>query len=166
MISQSNTIARYEVLQCFYIHDLCIIKQTFFRFLAKRFDLAGSNDIEAAKVDMINDQLADLQSYFRQANYEQPDEESKKAALEKFNSGKLVHFFQTLETLLTNWGGEFAVGTAFTFADFNIALFCDRFIDNLGGNLDQFPRLSAIREKVNTNEKIAAWRQSRPDTPF
>lgn len=128
--------------------------------------MAGANDVEAAKIDMIVDQITDLSSYYRTALFDQPDEETKKAAVEKFASTKLVQYLQSLETLMTNWGGEFAVGSAMSFVDFNLAVIGDRFVDLLGGNLEKFPRINAIRNRVNTDAKIAAWIAVRPETSF
>ena len=115
---------------------------------------------------MILDQLADLNSYFRQANYEQPDAESKKAALEKFAATKLVQYFEAVENLLKKWGTDFAAGSEMTVADFDIAIYGDRFIASLGGNLDKYPLIKAIREKVNASPKIAEWIAKRPETQF
>ena len=117
---------------------------------------------------MVCDQLTDLNSQFVKANYNQPDEETKKKALEEFasESGKLLHYMDSLEKLLANFGTEFFAGSTMTFADFNVAIVCDRFGTFLGSNIDKFPLIKAISEKVNKSPKIAAYLAKRPETNF
>ena len=50
-----------------------------------------------------------------------PDEEKKKAALEKFNP-KLDAFIKNIEKILEENGGEWLVGKDFTWADLSVAI--------------------------------------------
>ncbi len=136
------------------------------RFLGSRFNLAGGSDIEKARVDMILDQLSDLNSHFRVANYEKPDEESKTAALAKFAAEKLPPVFALLENWLAKLGTAFFAGSEMTIADLSMAIYADRFLEMLGGNLDAYPHIKSVCEKVNAHPKIAAWKQTRPVTQF
>ena len=135
------------------------------RFLANRFGLAGKSDVEKALADMVVDQLADLQGLFRVANYE-PNEEIKKEKMEKFEKEGLPNHFGVLENLLTKLNTEFVAGAEMTYADFDLAIFVERFLEKLGGNLDKYPIIKRISDKVNEHPKIAAWRAKRPVTQF
>ena len=115
---------------------------------------------------MVCDQLADLHSFFRVANYHQVDEEAKKKALEWFYSTTLITYMESLEKVLKTFGTEFFAGNTMTFADFNVAIYCDRFVEHLGGNLDKYPLTKSVWEKVNKSPKIAAWIAKRPETSF
>ena len=50
-----------------------------------------------------------------------PDEDKKKAALEKFN-GKLDGFIKNIEKILEDNGGEWMVGKDFTWADLYVSI--------------------------------------------
>lgn len=115
---------------------------------------------------MVCDQLADMNSHFVRANYNQPDEETKKKALAEFASTKLIQYMESLEKLLASFGTEFFAGSTMTFADFNVTIYCDRFNELLGGNLDKYPLIKALTEKVNQSPKIAAYIAKRPQTQF
>jgi len=134
--------------------------------LGSRFNLAGGSDVEKARVDMVLDQLSDLNGSFRIANYMQPDEESKKAALAKFAAETLPPAFAVLEKWLAKLGTEFFAGSQMTIADLNMAIYVDRFAEMLGGNLDAYPLIKNVSDKVNAHPKVAAWKQKRPNTQF
>ena len=54
-----------------------------------------------------------------------PDEDKKKAALEKFN-GKLDGFIKNIEKILEENGGEWMVGKEFTWADLYVSVALDQ----------------------------------------
>ena len=58
-----------------------------------------------------------------------PDEDKKKAALEKFN-GKLDGFIKNIEKILEENGGEWMVGKEFTWADLNVSVALHQVISN------------------------------------
>jgi len=67
---------------------------------------------------------------------------------------------------LAKLGTEFFAGSEMTIADLNIAIYTDSFLEMLGGNLDAYPRIKNVCEKVNAHPNIAAWKQKRPVTQF
>lgn len=145
------------------------------RFLANRFNLAGANDFEKAKADMVCDQLSDLQGFYMKAKYNQPDEETKQKELENFYSGKLIHYMESLEKLLASYGTEFFAGDTMTFADYKVAIYYDRYIDHKRDNVEvdylddknsKYPLIKALTDKVHKSPKIAPWIATRPDTWF
>ena len=114
---------------------------------------------------MVVDQLADLQGLFRVANYE-PNEEIKKEKMEKFEKEGLPNHFGVLESLFAKLNTDFVAGAEMTYADFDLAIFVERFLEKLGGNLDKYPHIKRISDKVNAHPNIAAWRAKRPVTQF
>ena len=116
-----------------------------------------------------------------------PDEEKKKAALEKFNP-KLDAFIKNIEKILEENGGEWLVGKDFTWADLSVAIalhqvmsqcICVLFTFPSKSPLLQWtkvfagveweektPKLLALSKKVHDLPKIKAHMDSRPDAPF
>ena len=117
-----------------------------------------------------------------------PDEEKKKAAVEKFN-GKLDGFIKNIEKMLEENGGEWMVGKEFTWADLYVAvaLFQVKFnvilvtlfpfhnnasllqwTESFAGVKweEKTPKLLALNKKVLDLPKIKAHMESRPDAPF
>ena len=117
-----------------------------------------------------------------------PDEDKKKAALEKFN-GKLDGFIKNIEKILEENGGDWLVGKEFTWADLYVSValhqvtFDVNLIPLLSFNNNNFllqwtkvfadveweektPKLVALSKKVHDLPKIKAHMDSRPDAPF
>jgi glutathione S-transferase len=70
-----------------------------------------------------------------------------------------------MENLLAKLNTPFCAGDEMTYADLNLAIFVDRFIEKLG-NLDKYPHIKSIADKVNAHAKIAEWKAKRPVTQF
>jgi len=138
------------------------------RFLARKFNLAGKNDLEQAQADMIVDCLEDSAKPILQFAFEK--DEAKKAEMKKkFVDETLPNYFTLLEGLLkSNQGGDkFFVGSDMTWAD--IAFI--NFISWLGmagaeGQVKNYPKLNALNDKVQKCPKIAEWIAKRPKTEF
>ena len=117
-----------------------------------------------------------------------PDDETKKAAKEKFKA-KLDVFIKNIEKVLEENGGEWLVGKDFTWADLYVAaalhqvrlkkwlpLFCMSYYKSLSLQWtelfakveweDKTPKLLALTKKVHDIPKIKAHLESRPDAPF
>jgi len=144
-LCQSNTIARY---------------------VAKTHHLAGKTELEHAQADMIVDCLEDSIKPIVSLFFEQ--DETKKAEIKKkFNDEQLPGYLGLLEKILiANHGGDhFFVGSHLTWADL-------AFVNFIGWGsyagvdeahvLDKFPKLKALKEKVEKEPKVAAYLASRP----
>jgi len=140
----------------------------FTRYVARKYHLAGDSELEQAQVDMIVDCLEDVAKPVMGFFFEQ--DETKKAQLKKkFAEEQLPGYLTYLEALLVanNGGNEFFVGKKITWADM-------QFLNHVGwvampmagaaDALDKFPKLKALKHRVETRPKIAAWIEKRPKT--
>lgn len=135
------------------------------RLLAKRFNLAGGDDVEQAKVDALADYVSDSRGGI--LGFMREKDEARKINLrEEYFSTTLPGFFEVFEEhLKKNRGGhEFFVGNGPTFADLSIAAFvytCNGFHP---GVLDKFPLLKDHMDRVHNLNGIKEWVAKRPQT--
>lgn len=142
--------------------------QTIARFLARKFDLVGKTDLEQARSDMIVDCFGDVSKPMMKIMME--SDEAKKAELKKkFLEEELPKSLAAVEKLLEgNKGGDgFFVGDAVTWADLAL-LDASDWLSMIGADsqIDNYPKLKALREKLSKSPKIAAWLEKRPKTGF
>ncbi|CAL8089279.1 unnamed protein product [Orchesella dallaii] len=144
-LSQSNTISRY---------------------LARKFNLVGEDEWEAAKIDELADALTDLRLEWRKFFMEQ--DETKKAELKKvFVETTVPKYFTKFEAqIAANNGGPYLVGKNLTWVDLLTAHFLEFFEVSEPGLLEKFGALKKLRDTVFENEKIKAWLDKRPVTQF
>lgn len=138
------------------------------RFLARKFNLAGKTEIDQAQADMIVDCLEDsikpILSFFHEK-----DETRKAESKKKYLEEQLPAFLTLLEALLkSNHGGDkFFVGTELTWADLAFTIFVGwTAMVSDGSALDKFPKLKALKDRVEHLPKIADWIAKRPKTEF
>jgi glutathione S-transferase len=140
------------------------------RYLARKFDLAGKTDIEQAQADMIVDCLEDSIKPILTFFFEK-DEAKKAEAKKKYVDEQLPSYLTLLEKLLVaNQGGaKFIVGNDLTWADLSFLNFVG-WSAMAGADpahvLDKFPKLAALKDKVEKVPNIAAWLAKRPKTEF
>nr|UOU03302.1 glutathione S-transferase sigma 12/13-2 [Brachionus rubens] len=138
----------------------------FARLIAKRFKMAGSDDLEQAKVDAVVDSVTDLQNAYYLKVFRAKDDE-RAAVVDKFLAEDAVSHLERLEKIATLYGNEgFSVGGSLTWADLHLFDVTSTLLPLSATVLDKYPRVSAIRKTVETNEKIAAYLKARPETPF
>jgi len=138
------------------------------RYLATKYNLAGKNELERAQADMIVDCLEDslkpILSFFMEK-----DEAKKSEGKKKYCDEQLPGYLTHLENILkANHGGDgYFVGNELTWADLSFLQFVS-WIPMCGCDkpLDKFPKLKALKEKVEKLPKIAAWIAKRPQTEF
>ena len=129
-------------------------------FLAARFGLAGTNDLENAQLTGILDCLSDLQRAFTTSHFEK--DEARKAELKKkFVEDDAPKYLGLLEKCVSSDGWLF--GSKLTYVD--LAFF------NLTGYLSseaiaKYPGLKSVSDKVAALPKIAQWLKDRPETQF
>jgi glutathione S-transferase len=138
------------------------------RYLARKFHLAGKTDEDQARADMIMDCFEDtmkpVMTFFFETD-ETRKETLKKKALEE----QLPTSLAGLEALLkANHGGDgFFVGTELTWADLGfIGLVGWLSMAGADAQLAKYPKLVALRERVEKVPKVAAWLAKRPVTEF
>jgi len=141
--------------------------QAIARFLAKRFGLFGSNDIEAALIDSYMEAFVDLRSGLMGYMREQ-DAELKKKKLEDYLSGDVVKYTTLLEQNLAknNEGKGWLVGDKLSVAD--VQLYYSYFLISSFQSdvLKNFPLVAGLFERVAANPGIAEWVKIRPETAF
>ena len=146
---------------------------TIARFLAKQFGLAGKDNFEQAKVDVVVDTSIDLALKLVPI-YFQEDKEKKATELKKFFAEDLSKHLQNFETLakLYSTGGNFFVGNTLTWADLEVYDMLDFLIRitnefQLDENfLRPYSWLQNNRQTVEQQANIAAYLKSRPPSVF
>lgn len=136
------------------------------RFLAKRFNLAGSDDLEQAKSDAVVDTLNDLQNAYYQKYYMAKPEE-KEQVKAKFLAEDAPTHLARLEKIIGMYGSNgFSVGSSLKWSDLAV-LDITSLLVNLDSNvLSSYPNVLAVRKTVETNERVATYLKNRPETPF
>jgi glutathione S-transferase len=139
------------------------------RYLARQFKLAGKTDLEQAQADMIVDCLEDALKPIFAFKFETKDEAKKAELKKKFLEEQLSQHLTYLDNLLKkNHGGDkFIVGTELTWADLALINYLS-WIDIAEGSaqLANHPKLKALRERVESLPKVAAWIAKRPKSEF
>lgn len=136
------------------------------RYLARKFDLAGKDEVEQLQSDMIIDCMEDAIKPMVIFMYE-TDEIRKAEGKKKFSEEQLPASYAGLENLLkSNGGGDgYFVGSGLTWAD--LALLNTDEWAKLHGNCDllnKYPKLKALHYRVQKLSNVAAWLITRPLT--
>ncbi|XP_077999205.1 uncharacterized protein LOC144452069 [Glandiceps talaboti] len=137
------------------------------RFLANEFGLAGKNDLEKAKVDMIADAFLDLFNQMAKLWFEK-DEDKKKELREAYVTKSVPNTLAALVKLLeaNNGGNGFFVGDSLTWADLAFLVQCDYYLDQLKEEdvLAPHKKLVALRERLVALPKLKTYLDTRPQT--
>jgi len=142
VLSQSNAISRY---------------------LAKKHNLVGDDDWEAAKMDELADALADFRGEWRKHFRE--EDETRKAELKKnFDDNVVPKYMSKLEAQIVANGGPFLVGKRVSWIDLQVAHFMEFFEIHVPGLLGNYPNLKKLKETVMDIPQIKAWVAKRPET--
>jgi len=138
------------------------------RYLARKYNLAGKTDKEQAQADMFVDCFEDSTKPILTFFSEQ-DTTKKEELKKKYREEQLPGYLTLLENLLKqNHGGDgFLVGSGLTWADLSFLNFVGWTV--FSGNSDplaNFPKLKALKERVEHQPKIKEWIEKRPKTDF
>lgn len=135
------------------------------RFLAERFGLAGSNDIENAELAGIRDILIDC--FWKFVPFFSEKDEEKKAKIQKENQEEHIpKYWGILEKMIQNNESEagWIYGNTPTYADFYIYCSIDYVIKFDPDFLSKYPGVVKLKAAVETLPNIAKWLKERPDT--
>jgi len=127
---------------------------TIARYVAKKYNLHGANNIESAKIDMVYDGITD----FATGRFMAKSDEDK-AKFNEQSRPKWLGFFENLLKSNAN-GAGFFIGNNLSLAD--IGMF--NVMEN--EELTAFPTLKAHRERVGARPNIADWLKKRPVTQY
>jgi glutathione S-transferase len=136
------------------------------RFLARRFNMMGDNDLEAARIDAICESVRDFKDMYQKVR-SLPEEEKIKAMNVWFTE-TLVERLTLLEHQLVG-ESEFCVGGRMSLADVVVFTFIKEFFDNKEAAYNATlvsPKLRLVVDSVSNNEKVLSWINSRPKTDF
>nr|UOU03300.1 glutathione S-transferase sigma 11 [Brachionus rubens] len=137
------------------------------RYLAREYNLAGSNNLDSAKADAIVDTCIDLMTAFYQKVFLVNDMEAKEAALKKFLGDDAIKGLENIEKLARQYGSKgYSVGNSLCWADLFIHEITFSLLNYDTNLLDQFEALKDIRETVESNQSVAEYLKNRPVTPF
>jgi len=126
------------------------------RFLARRFGLMGSNDVEAARVDMFGEQIRDTVTAWY------PVREDKEK-LAKYFENDFNNYLRLINKNVDNSG--YLVGGKLSLADIQLYYILDMFKD-ASAVIDKYPNLVKVRDTVANNDKIKAYLAKRKVTPW
>ena len=144
------------------------------RYCARRFGLAGKDELESAMADQAVDQVSDFLAELVKVMFE--PEEAKKAEMgRQLKVEKLPAFLASMEKLLKAQGGKHFAGSSLTWADIVVYQFVSllkvpqpnqpkALIED--NDLTGCPALCALVATVGALPNIKKWEQTRPVTPM
>jgi glutathione S-transferase len=139
------------------------------RYVARETGLAGSDNLESAKIDAVVDTQRDINEVFNNKVFFEKDEAKKAEELEKFLNDNLVKHVENLGKLKKAYSQDerYFVGNKLSWADllvFYSIVSLLKAVPQVKGKFgDQFkPLLDAI----NGDEKIKEYLANRPTTDF
>lgn len=139
------------------------------RFVARRYGLMPSNDIQQAKADMFSEAVYDLENAMVRAIV-QPEPDRKKILMETFKSETVPKACNYLEKFLDGNPKDevYCVENKLSFADICFFAFFNSYLGDgqmaVPDTLKGLPRLTALYEKVRDEPKIKAWLEKRPNS--
>ncbi len=135
------------------------------RFVASRFGLAGKDELEQVKANVVIDTLQDLKNAYYQKVFMAKDD-AKEEAKTKFLEEANTHLGR-IEKLIGLYGSNgFSVGSALTWADLEVLEVTNTILPLNANILDGFANILAVRKSVEANANVSAYLKTRPATAF
>lgn len=136
------------------------------RYLAEKLDLAGSNDIENAKIAGIKDIQNDIVKKLLPAFFE--EDETKKQAMKKEVIENIIPKYLGImeKTIKDNHADEgWLFGPKLTYVDLNLYLVVDFMkLFKEDGLFNWYPGIEKLMKNVSALPNIAEWLKKRPET--
>lgn len=145
------------------------------RFLARRYGLMGSTDVEAAHIDCVVEHCQDVKAAQMRKRFspfaKDRSDEEKEADKKVWFEEEMPSMLSKIERTIQSTGEEgFAVGNSISLADLAIfALLSDCFPvykEATQKAAESCPALLAIVSSVEANPKVAKWLESRTPSNF
>jgi len=130
------------------------------RFLANKFNLAGTTPVEKFQADMIVECCKDFYDLIVGPMVRQ----NKKEVAEKLQGEKFGIFLKSMTKLLMENGDDFIVGKGLTWADLAIADLIGLISEYDQEVLEKAPQLDELTKRVNALPNIQKWIEERPKT--
>nr|AYN44530.1 glutathione S-transferase S12 [Brachionus plicatilis] len=135
------------------------------RMLAKRFNMAGNDELEQVKTDVVVDTVNDLQNAYYLKVFKAT--ENRDTVISKFLTEDALVNLERIEKLVNLYGSEgFSVGNSLKWSDLHLYDVTSIILTLSEDILNKFPKILAVRRTVESNEKLAAYLKARPETPF
>jgi glutathione S-transferase len=134
------------------------------RFLAKKFNLYGDNDIHEAQIDSLCEYIRDFKTEYQ--NYRKYDDNEREAQMNKWFQQVLPSKLIMFEELINL---NYAIGNKLSLADIVIYSFITQFFDNQEAaykSIEDCPKIKSIVQTVQELESIKNWIKNRPATSF
>jgi glutathione S-transferase len=125
--------------------------------LARKFGLAGKDELEQAEVEMYADQVTDFKTAYQTMSYE--SDQTRKAQLaKKFHEATEPAQLAIFENRLAKTGSGFFAPSGLTYADLMLTLVVELVVaaDRREQLLARFPLVKKLIETVNAYPAIAA----------
>jgi glutathione S-transferase len=135
------------------------------RFVAKKFNLYGSDDLEQAKTDAVVDTASDLQNAYYRYVFSFKEEE-RDTAKKAFEAGEAVAHLEKIEKLISLWGSNgHSVGSSLKWSDLYV-LDTSKLIAQDANVLDKYPGILAVNKSVESIPAVAEYLKNRAVTSF
>ena len=137
------------------------------RFLAERFDLAGSNDFENAEIASLVDVMDDFFGKLVAFLFER-SEERKPMLKKQLEDEHFAKYWGVIEKAIEKNGSEksWVYGQKPTYADFTMYTLVDYTFKVFPNILESYPGIAKMRASVEALPNIAKWIEERPKTDF
>ncbi len=159
-----RTFMPFEQLPVLVLNDTIRIAQTntICRFLAGKFNLNGSNEIEAVQCDMVNEQLKDCIDHTAR-NLQEKDSSKKHQQMQHFTGVILPKTLNGYEKMLSLNSSSFIVGDSLSWADLALVNAWEWLDENSRRLLDQYPLVKRHNEFIRTLPKVSeALKELKP----
>ena len=137
------------------------------RFLARRYQMMGDSDLEAAHIDSICEVVRDIKDMYQKVRRLPEEDNKRELGMTEWFEKTLPGKFQDLEHILGIKG--LSVGTRASLADIVLFSLVTQFFDDKENALkaiENAPKLKLIVSNIESNENIINWIESRPNTSF
>jgi len=135
-------------------------------YLAREFNLAGTNSWESALVNVVAEMISDLKKPFSDKVFFEKDEAKKAESTKTYFEETAPPMFKRLEERLkANGDGDgYFVGNKISLADIIFFNGMDNVLKVKATALDDYPKLKALRGRVAALKEVAAYLEKRPVT--
>ncbi|XP_006825032.2 glutathione S-transferase-like [Saccoglossus kowalevskii] len=135
--------------------------QAIARFLARRHGLYADDAFDQAKIDMITDTMKDIFKWLAEIFFAK---EKKQELMDKYYNDAFPLLLQGLERVLkeNNGGDGYFVGDKVTLADLAFIDTCFPMVEWRPEVLKDYPKLNALKQRVESRPRIAEWMKKRP----
>jgi len=137
---------------------------TIARYLARKFNIAGKNDLEAAQADAYIDLIYDILDAVKPVHYE-TDPEKKKELMVNLVAEKIIPTLAIVEKQLKANGSQYLVGSSLTWADIAMYTYLTTMVGMMGPTiLARCIHLKMLVNRVGNIPNIKKYVDRRPET--